>query len=74
VRSGDQVKNHLKTRHKKFCKICDLGGLSVANWDEDTYTITLDDEHYNDNIKVWMLSTYYSSCLLMSSYYCSHIL
>jgi 3-hydroxy-3-methylglutaryl CoA synthase len=52
VRSGDQVKNHLKTRQKKFCKICDLGGLSVANWDEDTYTITLDDEHYNDNIKV----------------------
>ena len=52
VRSGDQVKNHLKTWQKKFRKICDLRGLSAAGWDEDTYTITLDDEHYNNHIKV----------------------
>jgi hypothetical protein len=31
--------------------------LSAANWDEDTCTITLDDEHYNNHIKVWLLST-----------------
>jgi len=58
VRTGEQVKNHLKTWQKKFRKICDLRGLSAANWDEDTCTITLDDEHYNNHIKVWMLSTF----------------
>jgi 4-aminobutyrate aminotransferase-like enzyme len=57
VRTGDHVKNHLKTWQKKFRKICDLRGLSAANWDEDTCTITLDEEHYNNHIKVWMLST-----------------
>ena len=36
VRTGEQVKNHLKTWQKKFHKICDLRGLSAANWDEDT--------------------------------------
>ncbi|KAG0516522.1 hypothetical protein BDA96_09G010300 [Sorghum bicolor] len=51
VHSGDQVKNHLKTWQKKFRKVCDLRGLSAAGWDEDTYTITLDDEHYNNHIK-----------------------
>ncbi|KAG2639012.1 hypothetical protein PVAP13_2NG630600 [Panicum virgatum] len=51
VRIGEQVKNHLKTWQKKFRKICDLRGLSAANWDEDTCTITLDDEHYNNHIK-----------------------
>ncbi|CAN6268768.1 unnamed protein product [Urochloa humidicola] len=51
VRSGEQVKNHLKTWQKKFRKICDLQNLSAAIWDEDTYTITLDDEHYNNHIK-----------------------
>jgi len=60
VCSGEQVKNHLKTWQKKFRKICDLRGLSAANWDEDTCTITLDDEHYNNHIKIWN--------------YCSHIL
>jgi len=58
VRTGEQVKNHLKTWQKKFRKICDLRGLSAANWDEDTCTITLDDEHYNNHIKVWMLSIF----------------
>ena len=43
---------------KKFRKICDLRGLSAAIWDEDTCTITLDDEHYNNHIKVWMLFTF----------------
>ncbi|XP_039780920.1 uncharacterized protein LOC120648259 [Panicum virgatum] len=28
-----------------------IHGLSAANWDEDTCTITLDDEHYNNHIK-----------------------
>ncbi|CAN6285337.1 unnamed protein product [Urochloa humidicola] len=51
VRSGEQVKNHLKTWQKKFRKICDLRGLSAANWEEDTCTITLDDEHYNNHVK-----------------------
>ncbi|CAN6231278.1 unnamed protein product [Urochloa humidicola] len=51
VRSGEQVKNHLKTWQKKFRKICDLRGLSAANLEEDTCTITLDDEHYNNHIK-----------------------
>ncbi|CAN6219196.1 unnamed protein product, partial [Urochloa humidicola] len=45
------VKNHLKTWQKKFRKICDLRGLSGTNWNEDTCTITLDDEHYNNHIK-----------------------
>jgi hypothetical protein len=53
VRSGEQVKNHLKTWQKKFRKICDFRGLSAADWDEDTFTITLDDEHYNNHIKVF---------------------
>ncbi|CAD6260881.1 unnamed protein product [Miscanthus lutarioriparius] len=39
------------TWQKKFRKICDLRGLSAAGWDEDTFTITLDDEHYNNHIK-----------------------
>ncbi|CAN6357892.1 unnamed protein product [Urochloa humidicola] len=51
VRTGDHVKNHLKTWQKKFRKINDLHGLSAANWDEDTCTITLDEEHYNNHIK-----------------------
>jgi hypothetical protein len=52
VRTGDQVKNHLKTKQKKFRKVCELRGLSAAGWDEDTFTITLDAEHYNNHIKV----------------------
>lgn len=51
VRSGDQIKNHLKTWQKKFCHICDLRELSAAGWDEDTCTITLDAEHYNNHVK-----------------------
>ncbi|KAG2641054.1 hypothetical protein PVAP13_2KG144600 [Panicum virgatum] len=50
VRTGDQIKNHLKTWQKKFHRICDLRGLSAANWDEDTCTITLDVEHYNNHV------------------------
>ncbi|CAO2040468.1 unnamed protein product, partial [Urochloa humidicola] len=51
VRTGDHVKNHLKTWQKKFRKLNDLRGLSAANWEEDTCIITLDEEHYNNHIK-----------------------
>ena len=64
VRSGDQIKNHLKTWQKKFRHICDLRGLSAAGWDEDTCTITLDAEHYNNHVKVWKFLTLLTYCLL----------
>ncbi|CAD6340079.1 unnamed protein product [Miscanthus lutarioriparius] len=51
IRTGDQVKNHLKTWQKKWAKIIKLKKLSGALFDEDNCMITLDDEHYNGHVK-----------------------
>ncbi|XP_052140109.1 uncharacterized protein LOC127759936 [Oryza glaberrima] len=46
--TGDQIRNHLKTWHKKFQKISRLRKVSGAIWDEENFIISLDEEHYND--------------------------
>ena len=48
MKIGKQVKNHLKTQQRKFAKMTKLRN----GWDEDNFIITLDEEHYNDYIKV----------------------
>ena len=55
IRTGDQVKNHLKTWQKKWAKIIKLKKLSGALFDEDNCMITLDVEHYNGHVKVKLL-------------------
>jgi len=52
MRTGEQVKNHLKTWQKRFAKITRLKKLSAALFDEDNCMITLDAEHYNNHIQV----------------------
>ena len=49
-RTGEHIKNHLKTWQRKYAKISRLRKLSAAGWDEDNYIITLDAEHYNNYI------------------------
>jgi hypothetical protein len=44
-------------------RVSKLRELIVALWDEDNCMITLEDEHYNDHIKVCVLY-----CLLIHSY------
>ena len=53
MRTGEQIKNHLKTWSRKFAKINRLRKLSAAGWDEDNFIITLDAEHYNNHVQVY---------------------
>ena len=53
--TGEQIKNHLKTWQRKFTKINRLRKVSAAGWDEKNFIITLDDEHYNGYIEVYVL-------------------
>ncbi|KAK3130153.1 hypothetical protein QOZ80_6BG0489680 [Eleusine coracana subsp. coracana] len=46
---GTQVYNHLRKWRQRWVKVCRLKDLSGANWDENTYSILLDDEHVLDN-------------------------
>jgi hypothetical protein len=42
----ENVKKHLRTWQRRYAKILRLRKLSAASWDEDSYMITLDVEHY----------------------------
>jgi hypothetical protein len=50
-RTGDQIKNHLKTWQRRYAKINRLRRVSASGWDEDNCIITLDPDHYNDYIQ-----------------------
>ncbi|OEL22646.1 hypothetical protein BAE44_0016335 [Dichanthelium oligosanthes] len=63
-RTGDQVKNHLKTWQRRYQKINKLRNLSAANFDEENFIITLDAEHYNEYIKVLLKYVVYSLQML----------
>jgi hypothetical protein len=43
--TGTQVYNHLRKWRQKWIRVCRLKDLSDAHWDENTFTIILDDEH-----------------------------
>lgn len=51
TRTGEQIKNHLKTWSRKYAKINRLRKLSASGWDEDNFVITLDAEHYNNHVE-----------------------
>ncbi|KAL6593934.1 hypothetical protein ACP70R_048835 [Stipagrostis hirtigluma subsp. patula] len=51
ARTGDHIKNHLKTWQRKYTTINRLRKLSAAGWDEDNFIITLDHEHYTNHVK-----------------------
>ncbi|XP_066320650.1 uncharacterized protein [Miscanthus floridulus] len=51
MKTGEQVKNHLKTQQRKFAKMTKLRKVSATGWGEDNFIITLDEEHYNDYVK-----------------------
>lgn len=50
--TGEQVKNHLRTRKRVYVKINSLRRLTAAGWDEDNSMITLDHEHYASYVQV----------------------
>ncbi|KAK3153752.1 hypothetical protein QOZ80_2BG0180660 [Eleusine coracana subsp. coracana] len=50
-RTGDQIKNHLKTWQRKFSKLQKLRKVSGSGWDQENYIITLGEEHYNDYVQ-----------------------
>ena len=52
--TAEQIKNHSKTWQKRYSKIHRLRRLSAAGWDEENFIITLDAEHYNSYIQVFM--------------------
>ncbi|ONM02273.1 10A19I.15 [Zea mays] len=53
--NGEQIKNHLKTWSRRFAKINRIRKVSGKGWDEDSFTITMDEEHYNGYVKVLFL-------------------
>ena len=53
--NDEQIKNHLKTWSIRFAKINRIRKVSGTGWDEDSFTITLDEEHYNGYVKVLFL-------------------
>jgi hypothetical protein len=53
--NGEQIKNHLKTWSRRFAKINRIRKVSGTGWDEDSFTNTLDEEHYNGYVKVLFL-------------------
>ncbi|AQK62627.1 10A19I.15 [Zea mays] len=50
--NGEQIKNHLKTWSRRFAKINRIRKVSGIGWDEDSFTITMDEEHYNGYVKI----------------------
>jgi hypothetical protein len=50
--TSTQVYNHLRTWRKKWIRVTKLRELSGALWDEETFMISLEDEHYNGHVKV----------------------
>jgi hypothetical protein len=46
---------NLKTLRKKYTKINQLRNLSAALWDEDSFIISLDHEHYTNQFEVNLL-------------------
>ncbi|KAK3133233.1 hypothetical protein QOZ80_6AG0534060 [Eleusine coracana subsp. coracana] len=50
TRTGEQIKNHLKTWQRKYAKLQKLRKVSASSWDEDNYIINLDEEHYNNYV------------------------
>jgi hypothetical protein len=57
MKTRDQVKNHLKTQQRKFAKMTRLRKVNATGWDEDNFIITLDEDHYNDYVKVYLKKT-----------------
>ncbi|TVU49236.1 hypothetical protein EJB05_00535, partial [Eragrostis curvula] len=49
--TGTQVYNHLRKWRQRWVKVVRLKDLSGALWDENTYTILLDDEHLMGHTK-----------------------
>jgi hypothetical protein len=69
--TGDQIDNHVRMWKRKYAKICGLLRLSGAIWEEETYTIRLDHEHYTRHIKVWihfLLLKFSFLCAFVSSF------
>lgn len=50
--SGNQVYNHLRKWRQRWVKVCRLKDLSGAIWDENSYSIILDDEYLLGHTKV----------------------
>ena len=50
--TGTQVYNHLRKWRQKWIRVCRLKDLSGAHWDENTFTIILDDKHLLGHTKV----------------------
>jgi len=50
--TGTQVYNHLRKWRQRWVRVVKLRELSGALWNEDTYAITLEDEHYKGHVKV----------------------
>lgn len=50
--TGTQVYNHLRKWRQRWMKVCRLKDLSGATWDENTYSIILDDDHLVGHTKV----------------------
>ena len=50
--ASTQVYNHLRKWRSRWQKICRLKEIRGALWNEESYVISLDDEHYNGYIKV----------------------
>ncbi|KAL6614925.1 hypothetical protein ACP70R_037195 [Stipagrostis hirtigluma subsp. patula] len=49
--TGTQVYNHLRKWRMRWVKVSKLRELSGAHWDDLTFTILLEDEHYKGHIK-----------------------
>ena len=50
--TGNQVYNHLRKWRSRWQKICRLKDISGALWNEESYVISLEEDHYNGYIKV----------------------
>ncbi|RLN36442.1 uncharacterized protein C2845_PM03G03820 [Panicum miliaceum] len=48
---GTQVYNHLRKWRQRWIRLTKLRELSGAQWDEGTYMITLEEEHYKGHAK-----------------------
>ncbi|KAK3147212.1 hypothetical protein QOZ80_3BG0279520 [Eleusine coracana subsp. coracana] len=49
--TGTQVYNHLRKWRQRWIRVTKLKELSGANWDEDNFMITLEEEHYKGHVK-----------------------
>ncbi|KAK3158417.1 hypothetical protein QOZ80_2AG0136980 [Eleusine coracana subsp. coracana] len=60
--SGTQVYNHLRKWRQRWVKVCRLKDLSGANWDENTCSILLDNEHLLGHTKDHPKEAEFSNC------------